>query len=293
MKLTVKIIPYIIIQILIVTVIGINDLYTMGWDPGLLISAAFWYNYISNLVATYLSFFAWANMGIDVVVTTPYYLNMETNNKLDLNKYGNIVSIKSHRIDELVTNYRTSDIAEFLDTEINFQEKKKKHLYICQNKLMKLRSKKKLNTTKIAAIETMMTDEWINKNLKYYKVKYVPVTEAYLVNGVSIKSRGSFRKRVDSKTGRILKDNYYKLLCSLAYATMFSSIMFDLMEEITPAVIIKILVKISNCIVNSFLGYSYGNKTYITEKVIYELDDRIALMERYIEWKNTKVKEVA
>lgn len=292
MKVTLKLLPYIFIQLLILFLIGVYELFQANWDWSIFTSADFWFGYATITAATMLSFFSWANLRINSISDTPYYKDMEYKPDIDLNNLGNQVAIKRNNLSTLVLEYRTSDITDFLKYKINMPEKKNKFKYNKLNKLQKLKSSlfrnikcfSKYYDKKIAAIEEQLTDEWLNSHIEYIKVRYVPVTERYIINGIDFTNSGLFRKRPQSKIYKMAKDNIHRWLISLSYMLLLSSVSFMQSDKLSLQVIFVVLIKIMNCVFQSVMGASYAN-TYIKEKVLVELDDRIAIMEAYTEYK--------
>lgn len=290
MRMSLRLLPYLFIQALILILVGTGELLLMDWGFHKLLEAKFWYSYITLTLAGILSFFSWANLRIDKLTNAPYYKGMETKEDIDLNNLGVIVAIKRNSLNDLVIKHRTSDLPDYLE-EINLDEKRKKYIFSVVRKLNKLRSKTKPRINKIKYLENTITDAWINTNLEHTHVKYVPITEAYLINGISTKNSNTFRKRSLYKSEKMILDNIHKWILSLSYTLLVTSITFTLDKNFNLAVIYTVLVKVGSCVLQSIFGASYAT-TYINEKVIYELDDRLAVFESYLEWKRNKSKEV-
>lgn len=290
MKLTLRLLPYLFIQFLIVILVGAGELLIMDWGFEKFLDAEFWFGYTTLTLAGILSFFSWANMKINKITSTPYYKGMESNPKVDLNSQGNIVAIKRNSLNELVLKYRTSDLPEFLQ-EVNLDEKRRRYIFKVTNKLNKLRSKHKPHLSEIKYLESTITDEWLDTNLEHTYVKYVPITEGYIINGIVDKKSHTFRQRSLHKSEKMILDNMHKWILSLSYTLLVTSITFTLNFNLSFAVIYPILIKVGSCVLQGVFGASYA-VTYINEKVIYELDDRIAIFEAYLEWKRNKTKEV-
>lgn len=294
MKMTLKLLPYILIQLAISFLIGLNELFSAGWSWDIFTSARFWFDYSTITIATMMSFFSWANYKIMRISSTPYYKGMEDSNKTDLSDLGNQVAIKNNAISALVQCNRRSDISDCIH-ELNMQEKKSRYVYDKTNKLYKLRSSNfryiklfsKHYDRLITKLESELEDDYINNNLENLKVKYVPITEAYIASGISVKDSNTFRQRQESKVEKMVKDNIYKWVMSLTYMLLLSSIVFEFADSVTWQSVLSIGIKILNCVFQAVMGVNYAS-TYVSEKVIYELDDRIAIMEYYIEWVNKK-----
>lgn len=298
MRATLKVLPYILIQLAISFLVGLNEVFEAGWSWDTFTSARFWFDYILITLATMLSFFSWADLRIYILTSTPYYKDMESNPNTDLADLGNIVAIKKHAIDNLVRDNRKADISDCLH-EINMSEKTEKFIYKKTNKLFRLRASwlknfkltKKWYAKRIETLEKQLEDTWIAENINKIKVRYVPVTERYVVSGVAAKTSTTFRRRPESKMEKMFKDNIHKWIMSLSFMLLLSSVVFDLTQEMDLATYFNIGIKIINCIFQALMGVSYA-RTYVTEKVVYELDDRIEIMEYYIEWSRNKKKGV-
>ena len=285
MKVTIKIIPYLLLQLAIIALIGINDLYQANWDPGRLSNLGFWIDYLTITFATIISFFSWANIKIDIFLSVKYDASMDQSSQL-----GEMVASKRNTLNTLIIKQKAPSIKYCID-EINAEEKERKFNYKYTYKLNKAkygflsRIFKKHYQAKVEQYEEMLTVEWQAKNLKDFRVRYVAINESYIVNGINIKNPGNFRKRVDTRNERLVKDNYHKWLLSLAYMMFFTSMGFQLMDGITPVVIFTIGIRVMNCIMQSVMGIRYA-ATYVSTKVIPELDDRQSIMEIYIKGKD-------
>ena len=286
MKFTIRIIPYLMLQLMILTLIGVNDLYRADWDPRRLTELGFWLDYLTITLATIISFFSWANIKIDMYLSVKYDKSSTLDYTSDL---GTTVAYKRATLSAIIEKEKTPSIEYCID-ELNMKEKEKKFKYKFTNKLNKAKYSrfrnifKKHYNNKIKQYEEFLSPKWINDNLENYKVRYVAITESYIVNGVNIKSNGNFRHKVDSRNGRIMKDNYHKWLLSLTYLMFFTSMGFKLMEGISIVVLFTIGIRVMNCIMQSIMGVRYA-ATYIQTKVIPELDDRQSIMEFYIKGK--------
>lgn len=286
MKFTVKIIPYLMLQLLILTLIGVNDLYRANWDPGRLTELGFWIDYLTITLATIISFFSWANIKIDFYLSAQYDPNSTLDYTSDL---GTTVAYKRATLSAVIEREKTPSIKYCID-ELNMEEKEKKFKYKFSNKLNKAKYSrfryvfKKHYDYKIKQYEELLSVEWIAKNIDSYKIRYVAITESYIVNGVNIKNSGNFRRRVDTRGERLVKDNYHKWLLSLTYMMFFTSMGFQLMDGISLVVLFTIGIRIMNCVMQSIMGIRYA-ATYVQTKVIPELDDRQSIMEIYIKGK--------
>ena len=286
MRFTIKIIPYIFLQIVILSLVGINDLYRASWDPGRLRDVGFWIEYLTMLLATIISFFCWANIKIDAYLNEDQMSNVARKTQL-----GTAVSEKRKTLDTLITTQKTPSI-EYCINELNYKEKEKKFNFKYTNKLNKARYSKfrrwkifkKHYDKKIEIYELYLSVKWQHENLKYYKVKYVAITESYIVNGVNINTVNNFRKKPDTRTARLVKDNYYRWLLSIGYMLFFTSMVFTLMDDVSLALIFTIGVRVVNCVIQALMGLRYAD-TYVSTKVIPELDDRTSIMEYYIKGK--------
>lgn len=294
MKITLKLLPYILVQLAVSFLIGLNELFNAGWSWDTFTSARFWFDYITITIATMMSFFSWSNYKIMKLMSAPYFKNMEVDPNINLADLGNQVAIKRNAINSLVQNNRKSDISDCL-TELNLTEKEAKYVYKKTNKLYNLRGSwlrnfkltKDWYAKRIAKLEAELDEAFIKENIAKIKVRYVPITERYVVSGIAAKTSTTFRQRQESKAEKMIKDNISKWAISLAYMLLLSSIIFDFTEAITLQVWLSIGIKILNCVFQAIMGINYAS-TYITEKVISELDDRISIMEYYIEWRTKK-----
>lgn len=296
MKMSLRLIPYILVQLMILLLVGMGDLFEAGWDPTRLASADFWFSYATITLATLLSFFSWANVKIDAYLETPYHVGMENNPNTNLNDVGVVAAIKKNLLSNLVLRYKTSDLPEFLDEHINLVEKTEVYVEHKTNQLIKYREgwrstcvlTRKSAARKVNIIKEQLSDEYIKNNIKNIKVKYVPVTEAYVINGTTVKTGKTHRHRQIGRARAMLKDNIHKWVLSLSYLLLLTSLSIEFGESMSWAVAYSMAIKIINCVFQSLMGINYA-KDYMTNKVIAELDDRTAIMEMYVEKKKKGV----
>jgi hypothetical protein len=296
MKMSLRLIPYVLVQLMILLLVGMGDLFEAGWDPTRLASADFWFSYATITLATLLSFFSWANVKIDAYLETPYHVGMENNPNTNLNDVGVVAAIKKNLLSNLVLRYKTSDLPEFLDEHINLVEKTEVYVERKTNQLIKYREgwrstcvlTRKGAARKVKIIKEQLSDEYIKNNIKNIKVKYVPVTEAYVINGTTIRAGKVHRHRQIGRARAMLKDNIHKWVLSLSYLLLLTSLSIEFGETMSWAVAYSMAIKIINCVFQSLMGINYA-KDYMTNKVIAELDDRTAIMEMYVEKKKKGV----
>ena len=292
MKMSLRLVPYLLLQIIILLLVGAGELFEAGWGLDKLKDAGFWFNYATITLATIMSFFSWANVKIDHYLDTPYYRGMENDPKVNLNNPGTIMAIKKNSLNELVLRYKTSDLPEFLNNEINLPEKREVYIEYKTTQLIKHREgwrstfllTKKSSARKVELIKQQLTDEYIEANIQNIKVKYVPVTESYVINGVNALSKSMHRRRQIGRGATMIKDNIHKWVLSLSYLLLFTSISIEFSREMSWAVVYSMAIKVSNCVFQSLMGINYA-KDYMNNKVIVELDDRTSIMEMYVEKK--------
>ena len=292
MKMSLRLVPYILLQFMILLLVGAGELFAAGWNPERLLEADFWFSYATITIATIMSFFSWANVKIDMYLDTPYYLGMETDPKTNLNDVGVTSAIKRNLLSSLVLKHKTSDLPEFLNTEINLPEKTEVYIEQKTAQLIKYREgwrstcflTKRRAAKKVEIIKEQLSEEYISQNIQNLKVKYTPVTEAYLINGVNVSSTKNHRRKQISRASTMIKDNIHKWILSLSYLLLLTSLSIEFSEEMSLAVIYSTSIKVINCVFQSLMGINYA-KDYMSNKVIVELDDRISIMEMYVEKK--------
>jgi hypothetical protein len=183
-----------------------------------------------------------------------------------------------------------------LDEHINLVEKTEVYVERKTNQLIKYREgwrstcvlTRKGAARKVKIIKEQLSDEYIKNNIKNIKVKYVPVTEAYVINGTTIRAGKVHRHRQIGRARAMLKDNIHKWVLSLSYLLLLTSLSIEFGETMSWAVAYSMAIKIINCVFQSLMGINYA-KDYMTNKVIAELDDRTAIMEMYVEKKKKGV----
>ncbi len=292
MKLSLRLVPYILLQFTVLLLVGAGELFAAGWSPERLAEADFWFSYATITLATILSFFSWANVKIDAYLDTPYYAGMENDPKTNLNNVGIIAAIKKNILSSLVLKHKTSDLPEFLDNEINLPEKTEVYVEQKTAQLIKYREgwrstfilTRKRAARKVEIIKQQLDENYIKDNIQNIKVKYTPVTESYVVNGVSVSSSKTHRHKQLSRATTMLKDNIHKWVLSLSYLLLLTSLSIEFSKDMSWAVVYSMAIKIMNCVFQSLMGINYA-KDYMNSKVIVELDDRTSIMEMYVEKK--------
>lgn len=291
MKISFRLIPYILIQLAIVLLVGMGELFQAGWSLGRLAEADFWFSYATITLATILSFFSWANVKIDIYLDTPYYKDMENDPKINMNDAGVVLAIKKNILSNLILGHKTSSLADYLD-KINLEEKKEVYIEQKTAELLKYREgwrstcvfTKKNAARRVELIKAQLENEYIENNICKLKVKYVPITEAYIVNGLSVKVGKTHRQKIKSRGVTMMSDNIHKWLLSLSYLLMLTSITVQFNEELSLSAVYTVAIKVVNCLIQSLMGIAYA-KDYVVNKSIAEIDDRLAIMEGYIEYK--------
>lgn len=292
MRMSMKLVPYILLQFMILLLVGAGELFAAGWNPQRLLQADFWFSYATITLATIMSFFSWANVKIDSYLDTPYHTGMETDPKTNLNDVGVITAIKKNVLSSLIIKYKTSDLPEFLNSEINLPEKIEVYTEQKTAQLIKYREgwratcalTRRNAANKVKIIKEQLSEEYIANNIQNIKVNYAPVTEAYIINGVSVSSNKNHRHKQMGRAATMIKDNIHKWVLSLSYLLLLTSLSIEFSKQMSWAVVYSMAIKVSNCVFQSLMGINYA-KDYMNNKVIVELDDRTSIMEMYVEKK--------
>jgi hypothetical protein len=281
-------IPFVILCLLIVIIIGGYQLIEADYDFSILLSFKFWQDILIMQFANIMIIWGKSKLDIDTYIVT-----------------DKDVIDKTNKIKEVVNSSVENDIDDYLS-----QENKKRKIKVWKNKInnktIKLDKRAKIKDKELyklgkeeekqknrycrkkTKLEKYISDEWIEKNIQYLKVKYIPLRRYEITTGANQKEE--YYRLTGNISGKILKDSIPRLLISLSMLLIFLSIQPEL-SDFSIGVLFMITVKLFSITYNFMLARDYA-KNFIPTIYLSDLQYRRDVLADYLSWKlkNKKVE---
>lgn len=274
-------ISYIIILISALIIIGLADFFTAGCNPEVFTDPNYWFALLACALANYMMTVYTAIEKIDTSieknpnvkakkeeVTKSVVENIDTdfddylsdeNRERKIKAWKNKISNKIARLDEF-TKDKNREVYWY-----GTDEQKAKNRY-CRKRRNLLRK---------------LSDEYINKNIYFLRVKYTKLRRYEVTHGC--KQKGDQYKITTKKNLKVARDNLPRVMRSLSLILMVSSFAFG-PKEFTIVVLFQFLVKLGSLFVAIYNGISYGNN-YIEDTLMPDYQYRIDIIIKYMNWK--------
>ena len=126
-----------------------------------------------------------------------------------------------------------------------------------------------------------LSDEFINKNIAFLRVKYVKLRRYEVTHGC--KQKYDNYKLTTKRNFKIAVDNLPKIMQSLAFVLMISTFMFDY-KEFTVLVLISFAVKLGSLCLSIYNGIAYG-VSYVANTLLPDFQYRLNVIINYLNWK--------
>lgn len=276
---------YIVNVVLSFILIGGTLFVTADFDISILATPDFWWQVIGANIANLLLLNSTAKLDIDKAndkdaevlerkETIKETVRSSVENDFDdflseENKNRKIVAWKdliNNKISKLDKRVRSKDIEIFSN---GTEEQKKKNRYCRKRK----------------ALQEKLTDDFIDKNIVYLRVKYIKLKRYEITNGC--KQEHNNYELTTNISKRILKDTYSKYLFSLGITVFASTFSNLILKDFTVATLIVFAVKLISLFMSIFNGKDYA-KEFVSTTLIGDLQFRRDVLLKYLTWKKDK-----
>ena len=249
----------------------------------------FWFKLTANLTANFLVLYTVADKDIvdsyeknktivdndrelrETVDTSVYpdfdeYLAIE-------NKQRKIIAWKAYISHQI---FKLEKKAKLKDNEIYWygtEEEKKENKYCKKRK----------------QLEFKMSDEYINRNIIFIKIRYYKLKKYVVLTGCEQQSKEY--RLTTNRSWKIINDNKYRFLISTAFTMFLSSFIPDI-KDFTYATAIVFACKIFILTWNLFVGKNYAI-SYQRNTIIPDQKYRKDVLTKYLIWRKNNTKELS
>lgn len=274
-------ISYAIILISCLLLIGLTEFFVSGFNKEVLSQPSFWFSIVASGFANFLMLTYTAVEKIDNSIIK-----------------DEEVKGKKKDLDDIVSKNVDTDFDDYLSIE-NRQRKINAWKSKISNKIAKLDEHTKDKDREVlwfgseeqkqenkycrkrANLVYKLTDEFINKNIAFLRVKYVKLRRYEVTHGC--KQKYDNYRLTTRRNLKIAKDNLPKIMQSLALVLMISTFVFDY-KEFTPIILISFAVKFGSLCLSIYNGITYG-VSYITNTLLPDFQYRLNVIINYLNWK--------
>lgn len=274
-------ISYGVILLLCLVMIGLAEFFVAGFDTDVFTRPSFWFTIIACGIANYIMLSYTAIEKID--------------NSLEKDE---VVKNKKKELEDNVSVHVDTDFDDYLSVE-NRQRKINAWKTKISNKIAKLDEKTKDIDREVLwfgtdedkennsycrerkALLYKLSDEYINRNIAFLRVKYVKLRRYEVTHGC--KQKYDNYKLTTRRNLKIAIDNLPKIMQSLAFILMISTFTFDY-KEFSILVLISFVIKLGSLCINIYNGITYGT-SYITNTLLPDFQYRLNVIINYLNWK--------
>lgn len=291
MKIKLKLIyiPIMLMILLCVVMVGLTDYITTGFTLEVLKKADFWINLTMVNIGNISIIIAIILMCVDKYCeqNSDYLYSLEQINKFRKEKYiapmfnmfCNEDNLKTkiiyykHKIERKYTKLKPTP-QDLIIYNSGTEEEKANNKY-CQ---------------KVEYYNTLLSDDFIQNNIKKLHVRYPMVTPSLIFCGFTNSSVG-IDHITQHKTRKIIIDYLPKFLISFSITVIISSIFPDLKDGITIATVIRTIAKLFTVVMQIFYSYNYAGK-YNTEVTLHDIQYRETKINEYIIWESKQLAKL-
>lgn len=274
-------VSYVLILLSCLLLIGLTDFFLAGFNKEVLTRPSFWFSIIVSGFANYLMLVYTAVEKIDGALIK-----------------DEEVKTKKKELDDNVSKNVDTDFDDYLSIE-NRQRKINAWKTKISNKISKLDERTKDKDREILWFGTdeqkqenkycrkrtnllyKLSDEFINKNIAFLRVKYVKLRRYEVTHGC--KQKYDNYKLTTKRNFKIAVDNLPKIMQSLAFVLMISTFIFDY-KEFTVLVLISFAVKLGSLCLSIYNGIAYG-VSYVANTLLPDFQYRLNVIINYLNWK--------
>lgn len=274
-------ISYVLILLSCLLLIGLADFFVAGFNVEVLSQPSFWFSITVSGFSNYLMLVYTAVEKIDGSLVKDEEVK---NKKKDL--------------DDIVSKNVDTDFDDYLSVE-NRQRKINAWKTKISNKIAKLDERTKDKNREILWFGTdedkannkyckkrnnlvyKLSDEFINKNIAFLRVKYVKLRRYEVTHGC--KQKYDNYQLTTRRNWKIAKDNFPKIMQSLALVLMISTFIFDY-KQFSVLLLISFAVKLGSLCLSIYNGITYG-VSYITNTLLPDFQYRLNVIINYLNWK--------
>ena len=267
---------------------GSLELVSGGFNLQYLETAEYWFKLVANLTANFIVLYTVA----DKDIVDSYEKNEE-------------IVKNDKELKEAVETGVYPDFDEYLALENKNRKIVAWKAYIA-HKIFKLEKKAKLKDNEVywygtdeekaenkyckkrKQLEFKMSDEYVNRNIIFIKIKYYKLKKYVVLTGCEQNSNEY--KLTTNRSWKIINDNKYRFLISTAFTVFLSSFIPD-MKDFTYATLIVFACKIFILTWNLFVGKNYA-VSYQRNTILPDQKYRKDILTKYFIWRKNKQKEV-
>lgn len=279
MKSKLSFLPYVLMYLVSLLLIGMGRLVTAEFSVEYLRSAAFWYDLIITNVANLM-----------VLVATVWMWGER------FDQTDEVIRKKNAQIQDCVDRDLGPDFDAYL-AEINRAAKIrawKRLVYRRRQRLerrMRDRDRRAWQTEegrrrnrkckRLAALNRALTDEYIEANIEELKVRYEVLTRAVVTSGHA--SREERDEQFVNGSAELVRVLIPRVLIGIAGVCFVSSFMPRL-RQFDPVMLVDIGVKVMALCYNWLVGTSYARR-FRENITIANLDTSLGIITRYLQWR--------
>jgi hypothetical protein len=289
--------PYILMYISAFMMIGLFDFVNGRFDPSQIVTVDYWRGVVMLMMASVLFLLSASNRKIDQLMKEDEDVQYKTTTlesvakSQDLFDFDEYLVVKNTERKKITYINSIKKQIDRLDNGIrwlpfvNGASTKDKMVYFEGTEEQKRVNKYCIQR---AELDYLMSDDYIDKNIRAMDVKYPEVQRSFVT--VGHETINSLPWITESKTAKMFKDLSPRFLMTIGAGAFVASFVPGFAEGITISMIFGVFVKGLVLIANYIGGLEYAPQ-FIDTKVKVDLQYRYEIVLDYHNWRTNKRKK--
>lgn len=280
-------ISYAIVLLSVLILIGLADFFVAGCDPEVFKDPNYWFTILTCALSNYIMLVYTAIEKIDGAMIK----NEEVKNKKKELNDSVVKSIDTDFDDYLSIENRNRKIKAWKQKISNkiarlddFTSDKDREVYWYGTEEQKANNKYCLKRKHLIY---KLSDEYIQKNIYFLRVKYVKLRRYEVTNGC--KQKGDQYKLTTRKNVKVARDNLPRVMQSISFILMISTFTFD-RQEFGVILVLQYLIKLGSLFISIYNGMAYGSN-YIDNTLLPDYQYRLDVIIKYLNWQKGGKKD--
>lgn len=256
---------------LLLIIIGVFQFVSLGCDFSKLIEANFYLTLGYRFLILFLAYYIANNLVYDKCLNSEQI-------KEAFFKFKELNKLKDSNFAEFLDGYNKKLKKEAWRNKVNLDILK------IENKILRSISKKKSEKLykKIAEKKKLLTDEYINENIDFLKVKHYQVLESDFIASEIIDSSNKYKTRTDYNR-LVFKSVIKKLLPFLCISLVLGVSITNSLEKPALEVIINLISDLIIICLRLIQGF-YDAQSIVDSAYLVPYSNKINILREYIEW---------
>lgn len=257
--------------ILLLVIIGVFQFVSLGCDVSKLLEPNFYLTLAYRCLLVFMAYYIANNLVYDKCINSEEIKNA-------FYKFKELNKLKDSNFPEFLELYNNKLKKEAFKDKINNE------IIKLENRLVRIKNKKKIQkiTYKISEKKKLLTDEYIDANIDFIKVKYYHVLESDFVSTELLENTETHKTRTDYNTV-LFKSIVKKVLPYIMTSLVLGMTITNSLNKPTNEVIINLMSDLVIICMRSIQGL-YDAQKIIDSAYLIPYSNKVEILKEYLNW---------